>query len=98
MSYRDAVDRDVRLIILRALAEEVDRSLNETLIRAQLDVFGHRRGRDYVRNQLRWLENEAGAVSLREAGSVMIATLTQRGRDHVDLRIAIEGIDQPSGA
>ncbi len=98
MSFRDDADRDARLIILKALAEEVDKTLNEKLLLRQLDRFGHRRSRDYVRNQMRWLATEAGAVEINEAGSVLIATLAKRGRDHLEMRIDIEGIDQPSEA
>ena len=96
MSYANFVAEDIRLIILRALATEVDYTLNENLLAAELDLFGHRKGRDYIRNELRWLESEAGAITLREAGSVMIATLTQRGRDHVERRVALAGVKRPS--
>jgi hypothetical protein len=60
-----------------------------------LETFGHRKSRDYLRDQLRWLE-EMGAVTLTEAGTVLIAELTRRGRDHVERRVVIEGIARPS--
>lgn len=95
-SYRDFVDQDVRLIILRALADETDFALNENLILAVLETFGHRKTRDYVRNQLAWLAEQARAVTLTEAGSVRIATLTQTGLDHVERRAALEGVKRRS--
>jgi hypothetical protein len=72
-----------------------DYRLNETLLSRVLETFGHRRSRDYLRDQLRWLE-EIGAVTLAEAGTVLIAELSRRGRDHVERRVVIEGIARPS--
>jgi hypothetical protein len=93
--FRTFIAADVRLIILRELAVQPDYRLNETLLSRVLETFGHRRSRDYLRDQLRWLE-EMGAVTLAEAGTVMIAELTRRGRDHVERRTVIEGIARPS--
>ena len=39
---------------------------------------------------------EIGAVTLTEAGSVLIATLTERGLDHVERRIILDGVKRPS--
>jgi hypothetical protein len=93
--FRQYIAADVRLIILRELVAQPDYRLNETLLLRVLETFGHRKSRDYLRNQLRWLE-EMGAVTLTEAGTVMIAELTRRGRDHVERRVVIEGIARPS--
>lgn len=96
MSYADYSLKNVRLIILRALSEESDYTHNETILDEILKTFGHTKSRDYIRNQLRYLEEDAGAITLREAGTVLIATITQRGLDHVSLKIEIEGIQKPS--
>jgi hypothetical protein len=93
--FRQYIAADVRLIILRELAVQPDYRLNETLLLRVLETFGHRKSRDYLRDQLRWLE-EMGAVTLTEAGTVMIAELTRRGRDHVERRVVVEGIARPS--
>jgi hypothetical protein len=93
--FRQYIAADVRLIILRELASQPDYRLNETLLLRVLETFGHRRSRDYLRDQLRWLE-EMGAVTLTEAGTVLIAELTRRGRDHVERRVVIEGVARPS--
>jgi hypothetical protein len=93
--FRQYIAADVRLIILRELASQPDYRLNETLLLRVLETFGHRKSRDYLRDQLRWLE-EMGAVTLTEAGTVLIAELTRRGRDHVERRVVIEGIARPS--
>ena len=96
MSYEEHVRKDARLIILRELADQVNYSLNEALLEKVLERFGHRATRDFVRNQLRWLEQEAGAVTLVEAGSVMVATVTQAGLDHVNRKRVLEGVARPS--
>jgi hypothetical protein len=93
--FRQYIAADVRLIILRELVVQPDYRLNETLLLRVLETFGHRKSRDYLRDQLRWLD-EMAAVTLTEAGTVLIAELTRRGRDHVERRVVIEGIARPS--
>jgi hypothetical protein len=94
-NYAQFADANVRLIILRALAEEVNSSLNDAMLLATLENFGHYRTKDYLRNQLAWLAREVGAVTTREAGTAVIATLTQAGLDHVERRRVLEGVQRP---
>jgi repressor of nif and glnA expression len=86
---------DARLVILKALAGEMNASLNEAILTRVLDTFGHHRSRDWVRTQLLKLQ-ELGAVRTTEAGTVVIATLTQTGLEHIQRRTIIAGIAQPS--
>lgn len=86
---------DARLIILRELHRQTDGRLNETLLTKTLDTFGHNRSREWVRTQLRKLA-ELGAVKVTEAGSIMIASVTRAGVDHVERRTVIEGVARPS--
>jgi|TARA_A100001391_G_scaffold50885_1_gene30963 hypothetical protein len=95
MSYEEVSRNDARLVILRELVKQTDGRLNETILLAVLDQFGHRRSRDWLRTQLRALA-ELGAVVVREAGSVMVAQITRLGVDHVERRAVIEGIARPS--
>lgn len=95
VSFLEYSARDARLIILRGLAEETDGTMNETLLTVLLRSFGHNRSRDYVRSQIRKLD-ELGAVTVTEAGTVMIASITRAGLDHVERRSIIEGIARPS--
>ena len=94
--FSDHYDETARLTILKALAEQTDFRLNETMIQAALEIFAIRRGRDYLRNQLRWLEHSAGAVKLREVGTVLSAELTEAGMDHVERRRVLDGVRRPS--
>jgi hypothetical protein len=86
---------NARLVILKELAQQSDHRLNETLIGAVLDTFGHRRSRDWIRTQLRALA-DLGAITIDQPGSVMVAALTRAGLDHVERRAVIEGVARPS--
>lgn len=94
--YHDHYNETVRLTILKALAAEPDFRLNETMLQTVLEGFAFKRGRSYLRTQLRWLEAEAGAIKAREIGSVMVAELTETGLDHVERRQVLDGIRKPS--
>lgn len=93
--FGEHMARSARLVILRALAGETSRTLNEVVLRAALETYGINRSREYVRTQLRALQ-DLDAVRIREAGTVMIAVLTQTGLDHVEHRAVIDGVDRPS--
>lgn len=94
--YLAIIDQDVRLIILKALADQDDYSLHSEILVQVLESFGHNQSRDYVHTQLRWLENSGRAVTLIEAGSVLVATITQHGLAHVKRKARIEGVKRPS--
>lgn len=95
--FQHFLAEDARLVILRSLAGQNDGRLNEVILVAALDSFGHRRSRDWVRQQLRSL-SDIGAVHITEAGTVMIAEITRLGTDHVERRAVIEGVARPSPA
>lgn len=83
-----------RLIILKALAEQIDETLNSDLLGHELRRFAIRKPREWVHDELRWLR-EIGAATLTEAGTLLVASLTEKGRRHLDREIAIEGILRP---
>lgn len=91
MSFRTIVDQDQRLVMLRALADQTDATLNESLLQRALDLYGHHASRDAVKAHLRWLD-DVGAVRLTEVEGFLIARLTDHGLDHVERRVAIDGI------
>lgn len=94
-NYPEYLEQDARLTILKELAAQTDGRLNEKLITSTLDAFGYRRSRDWVRTQMRKLE-ELGAVRVTEAGTVLVAAITRTGLDHVERRSVIEGVAKPS--
>jgi DNA-binding GntR family transcriptional regulator len=86
---------DARLVILKELARQPDGRLNEALIEKVLDVFGHRRSREWIRTQLNKL-GDIGAISVIPAGTVVVASLTRAGLDHVERRAFLDGVARPS--
>jgi len=95
----DALTRDARLVVLAQLARQRDETLNSPMIARLVDTMGFRRSRDWVETQLRKLE-ELGAVTLSEVdlpglGRVVIARLTEAGRNHVERRSELVGVSWP---
>jgi hypothetical protein len=96
MSMGDVIREHARLIILRDLAEQPDGRWNSEALREDLELrWAINRPRAFVHDELRWLEM-MGAVTLVESASVLIASITQKGLDHVERRIRIEGVKRPS--
>lgn len=95
MTYDEYQAQDARLVILKELAKQADGRLNEALLEKVLDTFGYKRSREWIRTQLRKLE-ELDAVKLHEVGTVLVAAITRTGLDHVDRRSAIDGVARPS--
>jgi len=87
-------ERDARLIILRELAKQTDGRLNETLLTHVLHAHGHNRSAEWVRTQLRKLE-ELGAISIWSVREFMVAEIRRAGLDHVERRSLIEGVAKP---
>jgi len=88
---------DARLIMLRALAEmQPDETLHSGYLQEAIATYGGiRKDREWVHDELRWLADR-DAVTIRVPGSVIIATLTEKGHRHLRREIAIEGVKRPS--
>ncbi|QIB34761.1 hypothetical protein [Ancylobacter pratisalsi] len=95
MSMDKLIREEARLIILKALADQPDETLNSNLLVGVLASFGINRERAWVHGELSYLA-EMGALRVTEAGTVRIATLTELGGRHVNRHIAIEGVKRPS--
>lgn len=96
MNYEnDQVRPDARLIILKALAAQTDERLHSGFIAEELLRFGIDRPREWIHGELDWLA-EMGAVTLIKPGSVVVATLTEKGARHLRRGVVIEGIKRPS--
>lgn len=95
MTMDRIIREEARLIILRALAEQTDERLNSELLRHVLETYGISRPRAWVHGELEYLA-EMGAVTLAEAGSVKVATLTELGGRHLARGVAVEGVKRPS--
>lgn len=96
MSDMDTLIREqARLVMLKALAEQPRESLNSDLMIPQLAVFGIYVDRGWVHDEFAWLA-ERGAILVTKAGSVQVATLTERGHRHLRREIALDGVRRPS--
>lgn len=84
-----------RLVILKALAEQTNGTLESSMLEEILPIFAIREERIWIHEQMQYLA-EREAVTLTRAGTVMIATLTKRGRRHLERDIEIEGVRRPS--
>lgn len=90
----DIIRPDARLIILKALQAQMDERLHSGFIVEELRRFGIDRGREWIHGELDWLA-EMGAVTLTKPGSVVVATLTEKGARHLRRSIMIEGVKRP---
>jgi hypothetical protein len=96
MSMAKIIEEEARLVILRTLNEQSDQRLNSSLLQSDLaDRWAINRSRDWVHLQLGELAN-LGAITLVDMGTVRIASLTQRGLDHVERRLLLPGVKKPS--
>ena len=93
-NYNTFLAEKGRLVILQALAREFNGHLREDLLQKVVDVCLLSRSIEWVRTQMRKLE-EVGAVDITEDNGKLIAGLTRIGRDHVERRSPIEGIAWP---
>ncbi len=94
MSLAEHKRADRRLIMLRALASESDYSITDTVLRMLLAEFGHDESMNTIHADLQWLESR-DLVTLRDAGELMVATVTARGVDVAYGRERIEGVRRP---
>lgn len=92
---RDINREHARLIILRTLAGAPGQSSNSAALQDELETYGIRQTRPWVHTEIDYLAN-LGAVRASEVATVKIVELTQRGNDHLERRITIEGVRRPS--
>ena len=86
--------QDQRLVLLRILTELPSYRANSSVLSEAMHKFGHAMTRDQVKTELRWLA-EQGLLTLEEAGSVLVATLEERGQDVAEGRARVDGIQRP---
>jgi Fe2+ or Zn2+ uptake regulation protein len=73
---------DRRLIILRALAEDHDYSLNDAVLKRALASLGHGVSRDMLRGDLTWLADQRLIrVEEMDGGAIWVAHATEDGVD-----------------
>ncbi len=94
MAFKDLLEEDQRLLILRSLFEMTGYDANESILDSILDTYGHKVSRDQVRTHLHWLE-EQRLITLRNVSDCLIATLTARGEDVAMGQSIVPGVKRP---
>ncbi|WP_407546536.1 VpaChn25_0724 family phage protein [Vibrio parahaemolyticus] len=94
MKFKELVTSDQRLVILRTLFDSPGYEANESILDTALDLLGHNISRDAVKTHMAWLE-EQGLITIREAFSTQVATLTQRGEDVATGQAIVPGVKRP---
>jgi hypothetical protein len=95
LSFDEVRTEHQRLSILRLLAEADDYSLNTSLLHDALDALGLSTSRDKVETMAAWLK-EQELVTLRQIGTVTVATITRRGDDVAKGHARVPGVKRPS--
>ncbi len=96
MSYRSHADANRSLAILKILLEEAGTS-NASVIETSLREIGHRAGLDRaaVHRLIACLEERACVTSEMVRDTVMLVTITPRGRMAVRGEVEIDGVASP---
>jgi hypothetical protein len=94
MSYRDLVAADLRLVVLRILAEAPVFQANLAVLAMACADYGHSVGRDFLRSQINWL-SEQGLIETRAIGGILIVTLLERGLDVAKGLATEPGVKRP---
>ena len=93
MNFADLRTSDMRLVMLRSIKDD-GYSLNESMLRDVLEMYGHSVTRDKVRTEMRWLE-EQGLVTVEDVSGILVAKLTGRGCDVACGSARIDGVKRP---
>ena len=92
--FKTIIREDMRLVILRLLAEMPAYRSNSSVLLAGLENFGHAPTRDTVKTEVQWLA-EQDLVTVENVGPVVVATLTERGGDVAKGRAVVPGVKRP---
>lgn len=85
---------DMRLVILRILAEMPSYTANSSLLCTALSHVGHYPTRDQVKTEIRWLEEQA-LVTVETFADLLVARITERGADVAAARTVVPGVKKP---
>jgi Fe2+ or Zn2+ uptake regulation protein len=96
MSFTEHLAEDRRLALLRVLESLPGYSTNDSVLHTALNSLGHHVSRDTVRGDVAWLTEQALLTSQLVAGSVTVATLTERGCDVAAGRARHPGVKRPT--
>lgn len=81
-SFRQHLDADLRLCLLRVLAEAPGCRANASILQDAVNAIGHHASRDQILMHLGHLAS-LGAVDTEAVGPVTVAALTDTGANHL---------------
>lgn len=92
--YHDYLQQDMRLVLLRILAEMPTYRSNSSVLYNVLGQYGHSPSRDQVKTECHWLA-EQSLVEVEDLNSVLVVKLTERGADVASGRSRVPGVNRP---
>ncbi|MGH6909922.1 VpaChn25_0724 family phage protein [Hypericibacter sp.] len=93
-SYIDHLREHWRITILRVLEQAPGYRGNDSVLHQALHAMGHVTTRDQVKSELTWLQGQ-GYITVETMGSLMVATITDRGRDVALGNEIVPGVKRP---
>ncbi|WP_439471325.1 VpaChn25_0724 family phage protein [Brevundimonas sp.] len=94
MSFVDHFMKHLRLTILRALNDAPGCSANASILKTVAESLGLPATRDQMHTAIDWLA-EQGLVTKESVLNLIVAKLTERGRDVAEGRARVEGVARP---
>lgn len=96
-TFAERLREDRRLVILRILAEQPGYRLNSSNLHAGLNHLSVAATRDDVLTDVHWLAEQAlvQVDTVPEVPSLVLVTLTVRGRDIAEGAARVPGISRP---
>ncbi|RSN84440.1 ArsR family transcriptional regulator [Acinetobacter baumannii] len=98
MSFAEHLKEDMRLVMLRTLAEMPQFRLNSSVLHSFVIRYGHSLSRDQLRTELHWLAEQGLLVIEENLGSVLVVKLTERGADVAHGLVVTHGVKRPSAS
>lgn len=92
--FGDVIITAARLKMLQLLAAAKGYSLNNQILQTGLESMGLHLSGDQVRTELGWLAEQRTITSV-DAGTMIVAELTERGHDVAKGSSELRGIDRP---
>ena len=88
--FAEVLAADRRLVILRTLSEAPGYQLNEMVLRTAVQALGHTAGRDVIRGDVAWLQEQllvrADEINVPTSGKLWVVHLTIAGGEVADGR------------
>lgn len=89
-------DGHIRLAALRLLDSQSTYSANDSILCQAVNAMGLSCTRDQMRGHLAWMEEQRLITRQDVMGTVVVATLTERGGEVANGRSIVPGVQRPS--